>query len=118
LRAWFAIHGWVDLAFAVPLFAAPRWFLGLLGWDTVDPVASRMVAAALAGIGIESWRMRRGGVPEFRAMLDLKLIWSGVAIAGLAVSLAGGAPPVAWGLLAVFAGFAARWASYRRRLGV
>jgi hypothetical protein len=49
-------------------------------------------------------------------MLGLKCIWSAAAILGLGLSLLQGAPPVTWGLLAIFVGFAVLWNVYRIRL--
>jgi len=50
LRTWFVVHSIADIAFALPLFLAPHWTLTLLGWHAVDPIATRLVAAALFGI--------------------------------------------------------------------
>ena len=47
------------------------------------PLLGRMVAAALVAIGGHSLRMRRADVSAYRAMLDLKLLWSGAAMAAL-----------------------------------
>ncbi len=47
LRIWFIVHFVVDISFAIPLFISPLWFLDILGWKTVDPIAARMVAIAL-----------------------------------------------------------------------
>ena len=54
LRSWFVVHFVADIVFALPLFLAPQWTLTLLGWRAVDPIATRLVAAALFGIGIQS----------------------------------------------------------------
>ena len=116
LRRWFVVHFVADVVFAAPLLLAPESFLRALGWMAVDPVAARMVGAALAGIGIESLLCRNNSVDVFRAMLRLKCIWSGAAIAGLSLSIAQGAPPVAWAVLAVFVAFAAVWNYYRVKL--
>lgn len=116
LRRWFVVHFFVDTAFAVPLFFAPEATLGLFGWTRIDPVATRMVAAALAGIGGESFLMRNGSTEAFRAMLGLKCIWSAVAALGLSLSIARGAPPIAWVLLLIFVGFGTVWNFYRLRL--
>ena len=116
LRGWFVVHFWADLLFAVPLFVAPAWFLGRCGWTSVDPVTARGVAAALFGIGIQSWLGRNHGPEAFRTMLNLKCIWSGTAIAGFGLSIAQGAPPMTWAFLGIFAGFAVVWNTYRVRL--
>ena len=116
LRRWVVAHFVADSLFALPLLVAPVGFLTALGWATVDPIAARMVGAALAAIGVESLLCRNAGVEVFRSMLRLKCIWSGVAIAGLAVSLARGAPPMVWAVLAVFVAFAAVWNGYRLKL--
>jgi hypothetical protein len=116
LRRWFVFHFVADLIFAIPLIAAPVATLRALGWTVVDPVAPRLVGAALAGIGIESLLGRNDSVDAFRTMLRLKCIWSGVAVLGLGLSIVQGAPPVTWALLAIFVGFAVVWNYYRMRL--
>ena len=116
LRRWFVVHFVADIIFAVPLVLVPVNLLQVLGWPTVDPLTARMVGAALAGIGIESLLCRNDGIEAFRTMLRLKCIWSGAALVGLSLSLAQGAPRVAWAILAVFGGFAALWNYYRVRL--
>jgi hypothetical protein len=116
LRRWFVVHFVADLLFAIPLLVAPVVTLRALGWTTIDPVAPRLVGAALAGIGIESLIGRNDSVDAFRAMLRLKCIWSGVAAVGLALSIFQGAPPITWAFLAVFVGFGVLWNTYRIRM--
>ena len=116
LRTWFVIHFVADLIFALPMFVAPHWTMALLGWQTIDPITTRLVAAALFGIGIESWLGRNAAVETFRAMLQLKILWSSTATLGIAWSIAEGAPAMAWLFLAVFGGFCAVWSYWRWRL--
>ncbi len=87
LSRFFILHFLIDILFAVPLFLIPETFLGLFDWQPVDPVAARLVAAALFGIGIESLLGRNGTQESFKAMLNLKIIWSVGAIGGLGLSL-------------------------------
>ncbi len=117
LRAWFVVHFIADVLFALPLFIAPEWFLGLLGWQSIDPLATRLVAAALFGIGIESWLGRNAPAPAFRAMLNLKVIWSATAVIGILWGMLEGGPVLGWGLLGIFAAFHVLWLSYRIKLG-
>jgi len=116
LRIWFVVHFIADILFALPLFVAPEFTLGLFGWTAVDPVTTRLVAAALFGIGIESLLGRKGDVEAFRAMLNLKIIWSSAAVVGFVWCLAEGAPSMVWGFLAIFVAFNILWVTYRLML--
>ncbi|CAN5706086.1 hypothetical protein BH11MYX2_BH11MYX2_27970 [soil metagenome] len=113
LRRWFVIHFVADVAAAVPLFIAPVWVLQLLGWSAVDPIATRLAAAALFAIGIESYVGRNASVDVFRGMLNLKVIWSAFAAIGVLWSQLQGGPPAGWGVFAIFAGFHIVWLRYR-----
>ncbi len=119
LRGWFVLHCVVDLIVALPLFVAPREVLGLLGWQAVDPFAARLAAAALFGIGVESWLGRNAGRESFQGMLQLKIIWSGFATVGLIWSVIEGGlnyPWIGWMLVGVFAAFHALWWYWRVKL--
>ena len=118
LKRWFVVHCIIDLVFAVPLFLSPAWFLDLLGWPAVDPLASRLVAAALFGIGLESYFGRNGSRSQYAGMLRLKIIWSAAASLGILWTLLQmAAPPITgWLLLAVFAGFNVLWVYWYRKL--
>jgi hypothetical protein len=117
LRSWFVVHFIADIAFAIPLLIAPAAFLSLFGWTHVDPVATRLVGAALVGIGGESLLGRNADLPTFRTMLRLKVLWSGTANVGLLLSiLEGGAPWGTWLFLGIFLPFSALWIAYSVRL--
>jgi hypothetical protein len=87
LRTWFVIHFIADMLFGIPLLLFPEIIMPLLAWNTVDPIASRVVGAALMGIGIESWLGRNANIDVYRAMLNLKVIWSSSAIIGIGLGL-------------------------------
>ncbi len=119
LRNWFLIHFAVDLVFAVPLFLFPVEFLKLLGWEVVDPFASRLVAAALFGIGIESYLCRNSGIGTFNNMLSLKIIWSVSAVIGIVSSLLldpGKEPLIGWFLGLTFLLFNFLWVYWKLRI--
>jgi hypothetical protein len=116
LRRWFVAHFAIDLAFALPLLVAPAAFLRALGWTTIDPLAARLVGAALLAIGVQSFLGRNEGLPAYRAMLNLKLLWSGSAIVALVISVGEGAPPAAWAALSAFLAFFGVWFHYRVRM--
>ncbi len=116
LRRWFVFHFVADMLFAVPLMIAPHWFLGLFGWEVIDPFTARLVAAALFGIGIESLLGRNASAESFRTMLRLKIIWSSAAVVGILVTMLQGAPPLGWIIFAIFAGFNLLWIYWFIRL--
>lgn len=117
LRNWFVIHFIIDIIFAIPLLIAPAAFLTFLGWTAVDPYTARLVGAALAGIGIESYLGRNAGVEAFQGMLNLKIIWSAAAIIGILLTMASGYRPWGvWPILVAFVVFNIIWVYYRLRL--
>lgn len=116
LRRWFVVHFAVDWLVGVPLFLAPGPLLQLFGWHPIDPVATRLFAAALLGIGGQSLIGRNGSPAEFRAMLNLKLIWAAAAGFALGIGILFGSPPIAWLGLIVFVAFFALWLYWRLML--
>ncbi len=117
LRRWFVVHFAIDVVIAVPLLLAPEWLLPRVGWLFVDPITSRLVGAALMGIGVESLLGRNAGAEALRAILTLKIIWAASATFGLGLGLLKGGPPVAGLFLVVFVAFLGVWVHYRLRLG-
>jgi hypothetical protein len=100
------------MLFAIPLLVAPVTFLSLFGWTAVDPVTSRLVGAALVGIGVESLLGRNATRDSFRTMLRLKVLWSASATAGLLLSYLQGAPTATLVFLAIFGAFCALWSTW------
>lgn len=116
LRVWFVIHFVVDMLFAIPLIFFPEVIMPLLGWQTVDPITSRLVGAALLGIGGESLLGRKASREVFLALLNLKILWASSAVLGIGLGIAAGGPPMAWGFLAVFVIFGGIWIYYRSKI--
>jgi hypothetical protein len=115
LRLWFVVDAVVDLVVSIPLFVAPAGVLGHFGWTCVDPVATRLVAAALFAIGAQSFFSRNAGVEITRAMLSFKVLWSLAAVVGLVASIGDGAPSAAWAFLSLFIVFAGVWVHHAIR---
>ena len=116
LRVWFVIHFVLDIIIAIPMLLVPELLLPLIGWSVVDPITSRLVGAALLGIGVESLLGRNASRDVFKAMLNLKILWASGAILGIGLGLVAGGPPIAWLFLAIFIGFLGLWAYYRVKL--
>lgn len=109
LKTWFLIHFAVDYLFAIPLFLFPEQFLAYFNWSSYDPIATKLVAAALFAIGGISLLARNATKETYTVLLQLKLIWSFFVLAGLFLvyQQAGG---MLWYLVfSVFLGFFCLW---------
>ncbi len=119
LKILFFIHFVIDVLIAIPLFIIPEVFLKALGWQVIDPVAARLVAAALFGIGIESLFIKNSGLESFGGMLNLKIIWSGAAMVGIGISIFQNAQNnqmFLWMTLLIFLIFNLIWIYWKVRL--
>ena len=120
LTYWFIVHFIIDISIALPLFLFPERSLELIGWQEIDVLFARVVAAALFGIGIESLIGRNSHLEGFRNMLNLKIIWSFAASLGIGWSMVEGAqgrPLMGWVLLSTFVVFHFIWIYWRIRVG-
>lgn len=116
LRVWFMVHFIVDMIFAIPLMVNPVWFLGLFGFNLIDPLTARLVGAALIGIGGESFFMNKKGIESYHVLLTLKILWSVSAVVAIGLSIFQGGPKSEWLFLAIFFVFSIIWIYYKRRL--
>ena len=116
LRTWFVIHFVADILFAIPLLLFPQALLNLFDWKTYDPTMTRLVGAALMGIGVESLLGRNANADTFRVMLNLKAIWASSALVAIGIGIAEGAASTAWLFLAIFLVFWCVWVYYRLNL--
>ena len=118
LRTWFIIHCIIDLLFAIPLFFFPEATLSLIGWPYYDPLTTRLVAAALFGIGLESYFGSKAPKSHYLGMLRLKRIWSAAATLGILLTMftLSIKPLIGWVLALLFAVFHFIWWFYQRKL--
>ena len=65
--------------------AAPQCCLKLMGWQRIDPAATRLVDASLLDFGGISFIARKPGHMAFRHMLTMKLLWSIAVVLGLSL---------------------------------
>jgi len=119
LRKWFVFHFFANSIAGIQLLLVPAWFLERLGFEQIDPVTARLVGAALLGIAIASLLVKNKGVAEYRTLLLVKAIWSGLAIVGFILSIVQygkSLPNTIWFLLAVFVAFHSLWNYYLYKL--
>ena len=86
LRAWFIVHFFVDILFALPLIFAPEWTLKLMGFEVIDVFGARFVGAALFAIGAMSVIKNKAGPETYDVMLTLKILWGCTASFGILLS--------------------------------
>ena len=96
----------------------PKTFLELLGWPYFDPLTCRIVAAALIGIGLESYLGRNAPIESYRGMLRLKIIWSLTATVGILIAMFSieERPFIGWLLALFFAAFNLLWVFWWMKL--
>src|SRR3989344_5632 len=112
LRKWFFVHFIVDYLFGIPLLFFPRFILSLFNWPYFDPLLSRLVGAALIGIGSVSFIEQKSNFETYQSLLIFKIIWSASALTGILLMMIHGAPKAGWIFFAIFAVFNAVWMYY------
>lgn len=112
LRYWFVFHFFADMVFAIPLLFFPCETTAFFGYTQCIPMLARMVGAALVGIGGTSLLLRNANRDAYKAMLVIKMLWSGTAILGF---LATFDKPSLTNLL-IFVPFNILWCYWYRRI--
>jgi len=111
LKVTFVVHGIVAVVIGAPLLLAPGRFLGWIGWAPVDPLISRLLGAAILGLGWSSFR-GLGALPgERRILIETELAFTVLGCAGLLRHMLKWTYPwFVWLTFAVLAAFAVAWA--------
>ncbi len=115
LRTWFLIHFGVDLLLALPLFLFPSTIFSYLQIQA-DPVAGRIIAAAMFAIGTTSLLTKEKGVESYQSLLTLKIIWSSVAVLALGISVIETGNTILIPALLTFLFFNVLWIYYKRKV--
>src|SRR3989338_6116657 len=111
LKKRLMIHFIIDYIFGIPLIIYPDYILKIFNWTTIDPVASRIVGAALIGIGSISFLERNGTRETYKALLKLKIIWSTLALVGILISIKESSKML-WFIFIIFLIFNIIWVYY------
>ena len=111
LRSAFVVHGTVAVVVVAPLLQAPGRFLGLFGWSPVDAIISRLLGAALLGLGWSSFRGAGADARTQRVLVEAELAFTVLGCVGLLRHLLKAWYPwPVWLTFAVLAAFAVTWA--------
>lgn len=117
LRHTFLIHAGVAALFGIPLLAAPGQFLGVFGWQPVDPILSRVLGAAMLAL---AWSSYRGYQAKDRAqvstLIEMEAVYTVLGAIGLLRHLLfAGYPLYVWLLFAILTLFAIAWLYFQFR---
>ena len=111
LKATFLVHAVVGVVAGLLLFLIPGRFLGVVGWGPIDPIASRLLGAAMLALAWSSLRgWRASEWAEVAILVELEVVFTVLACVGLLRHLLfGWWPWVPWFVLALYALFAVAW---------
>ena len=111
LKSTLIVHTVLAVLFGLPLLGMPGRFLNFFGWAPVDPLISRMLGAALLGMGWTSWRAFKANRREVaQPVIEAGLVVCGLAAVGIAWNMLGaGWPWMVWLVLALYVILAAAW---------
>lgn len=108
LRVTFLIHLLVAFVFGLVMFASPALWSRIANYAPIDPTVTRVLGAALLGLGFSSWlgyRARRW--EEVRITVEMEIEYTVLATVALLYLLwAGVAPLFAWVPLVCHVAFA------------
>ena len=111
LTITFQVHSVVALILGAGLLITPGRFLGIFGWLPVDPLISRILGAAVLGLGWASYRAWRSADWEKVSILvEAEAIFTILACVGLLRhTLFWWYPWYVWLTVAILAAFAVAW---------
>ncbi len=111
LRITFIVHTIVSFVFGLALLIVPGRFLDLFGWAPIDPLISRMLGAALLGLGWGSYRGWRANTwDEVEFLLQVEAAFTVLASIGmLRHLLIASWPWYVWMVFAFYAVFGVSW---------
>lgn len=111
LKYTFLIHAVIALIFGFPLLIVPGRFLGIFNWMPIDPLISRLLGAALIGLG---WSSIRGYLAsywsEVSIIVEAEMVFCVLAVIGLLRHLLiANYPWYVWMTFGAFLSFAILW---------
>jgi hypothetical protein len=111
LKYTFLVHAIVAVILGAPLLLAPGRFLGMFGWEPVDPLLSRLLGAVLLALAWSSWQgWRATERSKVILLLEIEAIFTVLGSAGLLRHLLiAWYPWYVWTMFAVLAAFAVAW---------
>lgn len=125
LKIWFFVNGILDIFFGIPLLIAPKWVLFFFGTitsadqiNTLELISTQLVGAALLSMGCTSLLMKKRSRDAFAILLNLKIVWSAVAMTAFAVACIETGQLALLIYIGIFLVFASAWSYYKFYKGI
>ena len=84
LKYTFLVYAIFCLVVGIPLLLAPGKALGVLGWKPIDPLITRILGAALLGMGWASWKgFHFTSMKQAALLVEMNLIFAALSCVGL-----------------------------------
>jgi hypothetical protein len=111
LKTTFLVHAIVTVVIGALMLIIPGRFLQALAWAPIDPIASRILGAALLAIAWSSFRgWRATEWSEVAIVVEMEAAFTVLACVGLLRHLLFARYPfIVWLIFAVFLAFAVAW---------
>jgi hypothetical protein len=111
LRTTFLIHTIVSVVSGALLLVIPGRFLQAIGWAPIDPIASRVLGAAMLAVAWSSFRgWRAADWHAVAIVVEMEVVLTTLACVGLLRHLLVARYPfIVWLFFAIFLVFAVAW---------
>jgi len=114
LKHLFLIHCIVGVVFGLTYLLIPETYGDIVNWPVKDPVAFRLIGAALMGFGISSWfAFKAPSWKSVRILVLMEIAWCGLGtIVMLWGMISQGLPVIGWMNTAIMAIFTVTFAIF------
>ena len=114
LKTTFLIHAAVAFAFGLVLFISPGRSLRFLGWAPIDPILTRLLAAALLALAWSSFRgWRATERTQVAILVEMEAVFTVVGCVGLLRHLLFAPhPAIVWVVFATLLAFGVAWITF------
>jgi hypothetical protein len=111
LKITLIAHIVLAVLFGLPLLAMPGRFLGWFGWAPIDPLISRMLGAAMLGLGWLDFRtLRLNSRSAAQPLIEAGIAFCGLAAAGMLWNMrASSWPWIVWSVVGLYIGMTVLW---------
>lgn len=114
LKLTFLIHFFIGILFGIIYMIFPDFFFTLIGWTYNDPVATRVLGAAMTGFAISSllaWR--ETDWLKVKIIVQMEMVWLVLGTVMLFISAFIFFPPIfIWFIIALFLAFVIAFAYF------